>query len=79
MYEGEHEFRLGRHELLPVVNVDGDVAEGGSTVVLNVDIVGREEGDENGDGAGVDELLSVVICPIVLSVNSRKKKKEKKK
>jgi hypothetical protein len=62
--ERENEFRLGRDELFPVGTVDGDIAEGSGTVVLDVDILGGEEGNENGDGTGVDELLSVIIYSI---------------
>lgn len=77
MDERENEFWLSRHELFPVVTVDGDIAEGGGTVVLDIDIVGREEGNENGDGTRVDELLSIVICRVNRSASSRQNKQKK--
>ena len=48
-------------QLFTVASVDSDVAEGGSAIVLHINIGGGEELDEDRDGAGVDELLTIVI------------------
>jgi hypothetical protein len=44
------------------LTVDSQIAERGSTVVLDVGVGTGEERDKNGNGACVDELLPVLIC-----------------
>jgi hypothetical protein len=41
--------------------IDGDVAESGGAIVLNVGILRVEQVDEDGDGSSCDELLSVLV------------------
>jgi hypothetical protein len=55
------EFRLAQLQLPPVFSVDGDVAESGGAVILNVRIGAGEKVDENGDRTRRDELLSVLV------------------
>lgn len=61
MDQGLYQSALCLSEAFAIGRVDGDIAEGGCTVVLDVDIRRREELDENGNGTGIDELLSVVV------------------
>jgi hypothetical protein len=42
--------------------IDGDVAESGSAVVLDIGVGRGKEVDEDGNSASVDKLLSVIIC-----------------
>ena len=42
--------------------VDSNVAERRCAVVLHVGVGRVEKADEDGDGAGVDELLPVLVC-----------------
>jgi hypothetical protein len=41
--------------------IDGDVAESGGAIVLNVGILRVEQVDEDGDGSSCHELLSVLV------------------
>lgn len=61
-HEALDEFWLSLSELLPVVGVHGDVAERSGAVILHVGVWRVEQADKDGDGPGVDELLSVLIC-----------------
>jgi hypothetical protein len=45
-----------------LLTINGDVAERGRAVVLNIRVGAREKVDQNGDRTGVDELLTVLIC-----------------
>ena len=44
------------------LTIDGDVAESGGAVVLNVGILRVEKSNENRDGSSGDELLSILVC-----------------
>lgn len=57
----DDEFRFARLQLFAVVAVDGNVGQGRRAIVLHVRIGRGEEGDEDGDRARVDELLTVFI------------------
>lgn len=61
MHKGPDQTRLGLGQLRAVAGIDGNVAECSSAIVLNIDIGRRKELDKDGDGAGIDELLAVVI------------------
>jgi hypothetical protein len=61
MDQGLDQTTLGLSEAFSIRRVDSDVAQGRCTVVLNVDIRRREELDEDGNGTGIDKLLSVVV------------------
>jgi len=61
MDQGLNQPTLGLSQPLAIGRVDSDVAEGGCTVILNVDVGRREELDKNGNGTGVNELLSVIV------------------
>jgi hypothetical protein len=49
-------------ELGTVAGVDSNVAECGGAVVLDIDIARGQQLDQDGDGAGADKLLAVVVC-----------------
>ena len=55
-------LRFRRGQLPSVVRIDSNVAEGGRTVVLDIDVGGGEELHKYRDRAGINELLSVLIC-----------------
>lgn len=61
MDQGANQPAFSLCQLGAVTRVDGNVAEGGGAVVLNIDIGRREQLDEYGDCAGVYQLLSVVV------------------
>jgi hypothetical protein len=52
---------LGLGEFRAVGCINGDVAERSGTVVLDVYVCGREQLNEDGDCAGVYELLAIVV------------------
>lgn len=62
MDQGLNQARLCLGQFLPVGRVDSDVAQCRCAVILNVDVGGRQQLDQNWNGAGIDELLAVVIC-----------------
>lgn len=55
------ELGLALCQPLPVVGVDGNVGERGGAVVLDVGVGALQERDEDRDGAGVDELVPVLV------------------
>jgi hypothetical protein len=59
--QGLHQAAFSLGQFRAVAGIDGDVAECCGAVVLDVDIGGRKELDEDGNSTGVDELLAVVI------------------
>ena len=44
------------------LTIDSDIAKGGGAIVLYVCIRRVQKANEDGDGAGVDELLAVFVC-----------------
>jgi hypothetical protein len=60
--EGLDQAALRLSETFSVGGIDGDITYGSGAVVLNIDVGRSQKLDENRDGAGVDKLLSVVIC-----------------
>lgn len=62
MNQGLDQTRLGLGQAFSVGGVDGDIAQRSCAIVLDVDIGRRKKMNKNGNGTGVDELLSVVIC-----------------
>ena len=61
MDKGLHQTAFGLGQFRAIASIDGNVAECCCAVVLDVDIGGGQKLDKNGDGAGVDELLAVII------------------
>lgn len=51
-------------KLFSIASVDRNVAQGCGAIVLNVNVRRREKLHENGNGASIDQLLSVVICEL---------------
>lgn len=56
-----HQAAFGLCQFRTVARIDSDVAQRCCAVVLDVDVCGGEKLDEDGDCAGIDKLLAVVI------------------
>lgn len=61
MDQGLDQTTLGLSETFSIGRVDSDVAQSRCAVVLDVNIRRREKLDEDGNGTGIDELLSVIV------------------
>jgi hypothetical protein len=59
--ERSHQSSFRLSQLRTVAGIDGNVAERSRTVVLDIDVCGGEELNEDGNSASVDQLLPVVI------------------
>jgi len=54
-----------------VLTIHSDVTQGSGAVILHIGVRRVEKSDQDGDGASIHELLSVLICTRMQSVGGK--------